>query len=291
MKKTVHQIINFDPDYPIEMMRIREGEYPEIIFCHWHPLTEIICVISGQLTLEIDQKICHLGPGDFAFINPEEIHYGNNPSGDTCELVVAVLDWGLLGYLESHIFHHQMIAPLEKGDYHLPTVLLKEKYPRLTETLKSLFLRIFSEYQSIDLHHKHMIRILMSEFLLLLYRNDCIKKHRNASPNQKSLDPIKEALRFIDEHHSEKIYIQEIAHKLAISEDYFFKLFKRATGVTPSKYIQQIRITHAKNALIHSTKSISEIGASVGYESTSYFIKQFHLLTGTTPKQYQKLYL
>ena len=154
MKKTVHQIINFDPDYPIEMVRIREGEYPEMIYCHWHPLTEIICVIKGHLSLEIDQKICHLGPGDFAFINPEEIHYGKSALGDSCELLVAVLDWHILGYLKSHIFYQQMIAPLENGDYHLPSMLLKEIHPELTEMLKCLFFRIFSEYQNQDAYHK-----------------------------------------------------------------------------------------------------------------------------------------
>lgn len=291
MKKTVHQIINFDPDYPIEMMRIREGEYPEMIFCHWHPLTEIICVTHGHLSLEIDQKICHLGSGDFAFINPEEIHYGSSISGDSCELVVAVLDWNILGYLNTHIFHHQMIAPLKNGDFHLPSMITKETHPELTETLQALFLRILSEYHNNDPYHKHMTRVLMSELLLLLYRNDCIIKHRHVSPIQKVLDPIKDALRYIDENHAEKIYIQDIAQKLAISEDYFYKLFKRATGVTPARYIQQVRINHAKNALIHSTKSISDIGASVGFDSTSYFIKQFHQVTGTTPKQFQKLYL
>jgi AraC family transcriptional regulator of adaptative response / methylphosphotriester-DNA alkyltransferase methyltransferase len=66
-------------------------------------------------------------------------------------------------------------------------------------------------------------------------------------------------------------------------------LFKRVKGITPSEYVQQIRLEKAIYLLETSGLSISDIGLTVGFSSTPYFITLFKKKLGYTPSGYRKI--
>ena len=57
----------------------------------------------------------------------------------------------------------------------------------------------------------------------------------------------------------------------------------------PSEYILNIRIDHAKEMLLHTTHSISEIAYWCGFENDNYFWKTFRKTAGITPASFRKL--
>ncbi|MNZ84779.1 Bifunctional transcriptional activator/DNA repair enzyme AdaA [compost metagenome] len=82
-----------------------------------------------------------------------------------------------------------------------------------------------------------------------------------------------------------------LAHLAQISHGspyHLHRTFKKTTGQTPGEYIQRIRIGHAKELLISSQLSISEVGEKVGLHNTPYFITLFKKLTGVTPARYRQ---
>ncbi len=87
-----------------------------------------------------------------------------------------------------------------------------------------------------------------------------------------------------------KITLTALAEEVHLSPKYLSCLFCRETGQTLSSYMEDKRLTEAKNLLVYSQYSYSEISSYLSYNTQSYFICVFKKKTGMTPKEYRKRY-
>ena len=81
---------------------------------------------------------------------------------------------------------------------------------------------------------------------------------------------------------------EELARITCMSYSKFRKIFKEYTGFAPSQYIQEVRITMAKELLTNTSKSIKQIAIELGYENKDYFFTVFKKVTGSTPITYRR---
>jgi len=81
--------------------------------------------------------------------------------------------------------------------------------------------------------------------------------------------------------------IADLAAIVPLSEFYFARSFKAATGESPYRYLIQRRIERAKVFLSVTQLSVAEISDRVGFSSQSQFTTQFRKLMGTTPRSYR----
>ncbi|MEJ7683615.1 MAG: AraC family transcriptional regulator [Segetibacter sp.] len=98
---------------------------------------------------------------------------------------------------------------------------------------------------------------------------------------------IVQAKLFIDNHHAERIDINNIADEAYFSKFHFIRLFKNIYGKTPHHYLRQVRIDNAKYLLTKNI-SISEVCYLVGFESVTSFTGLFKKLVGSTPSAFQQ---
>ncbi|NDV25192.1 GlxA family transcriptional regulator [Desulfovibrio sp. JC010] len=77
------------------------------------------------------------------------------------------------------------------------------------------------------------------------------------------------------------------AEKAGLGERTFLRRFKKATGMTPNNYLQQLRIEAARHLLEVSSKGVEEITARVGYDNPSSFRRLFKSMTGLSPREYR----
>ncbi len=82
---------------------------------------------------------------------------------------------------------------------------------------------------------------------------------------------IVNGIRFIEENYSKKITIKEAADTCFMSESYFRKLFSAYMGMSPIKYISELRLKKAEELLQSGLFSMSEIAEEVGIDNPSYF--------------------
>ncbi len=75
---------------------------------------------------------------------------------------------------------------------------------------------------------------------------------------------------------------------MEISCSYFSLLFKQHYGETFIEYLSKQRIETAQCMLLTSDKSITEIGAAVGYVNRRYFTKVFQKYSGEIPSEYRE---
>lgn len=102
-------------------------------------------------------------------------------------------------------------------------------------------------------------------------------------------DPIiAEAIKFLAEHIEENPSISALAERCNVSEVYLRRKFKQATGTSPAKYRNTLRLGKAASYLKFGDISVQEISDTLGYSTVSHFIKEFKETYGLSPLQYRK---
>ena len=96
------------------------------------------------------------------------------------------------------------------------------------------------------------------------------------------------AQRWLENNFREPVSIARLASMVALSERTFLRRFKKATGDTPTEYLQSTRIEAARRLLEKTAEPVEIITCEVGYEDTSSFRRLFKLHTGLTPTAYRK---
>ncbi|WP_337099922.1 response regulator [Paenibacillus sp. YIM B09110] len=94
--------------------------------------------------------------------------------------------------------------------------------------------------------------------------------------------------RYIALHLDEELSRQYIADHVGLSPDYVVKLFKKEVGLSITDYILKERLSRAKELLLRSDMSISDVALSVGYPNFSYFSTLFRKESSMTPQEFRK---
>ncbi len=95
------------------------------------------------------------------------------------------------------------------------------------------------------------------------------------------------AVRHFIRHYREKIDMEAYSAELNLSTSRFSHLFTKHVGMSPHKFILNLRINEAKDMLVSSMMNIAAIAAQVGFTDASYFSRLFIKYTGVTPFAYR----
>lgn len=93
--------------------------------------------------------------------------------------------------------------------------------------------------------------------------------------------------KFIEEHFTENIRLQEIAEKVGYSKYHMNRMFAKSTGKTIHNYIKERRLFEAAELLSNTDDSIVDIALQVGYTSQQAFTKAFKQQFDCTPQVYR----
>ncbi|MBC2577469.1 helix-turn-helix transcriptional regulator [Peptostreptococcus russellii] len=99
---------------------------------------------------------------------------------------------------------------------------------------------------------------------------------------------LQEVFELIEDKISEIINLDLIAKEIHVNKSYLSKTFKANTGYTFSEYVNNRKINRARNLLINSEKTISQICKECGYKNTTYFSSLFSKKTGFSPTSFRK---
>lgn len=98
---------------------------------------------------------------------------------------------------------------------------------------------------------------------------------------------INEAIKYIDEHLSDPLSVQQIAEHFAFSPYYFHRLFTSIVGESMSAYIRDRRIAYACRMLNETDRKILDIALDHGFDSAQSFSRTFRSVTGMSPTEYR----
>ena len=97
-------------------------------------------------------------------------------------------------------------------------------------------------------------------------------------------EPIRAAIRLFDAHIEDPLRIPDVAAATGMSERHFERLFKRETGQSPLRYYRLMRLSKARQRVLYSADTLSEIAVSVGYLRSGPMARHYEQAFGVTPQ-------
>lgn len=225
-------------------------------------------VISGSGTLIYDGKKYDLKKGDMVFIDCRK------PYSHTTDSNLWSLRWcHFYGPTLSFVYEKYV----ERGGR--PTFRPEETAPFLS-TLDSLYkLASGSDYIR-DMR----INEELNRLCTLLMEQSWHPEEATTAPKKLSVVEVKE---YLEQHYAEKITLDELSTRFFINKYYLTRVFKEQFGQSITAYLTSLRITHAKQLLRFSEKSVEEIGLECGLGQLHYFSRVFKEVEGVPPSIYR----
>lgn len=108
-----------------------------------------------------------------------------------------------------------------------------------------------------------------------------------ATPDPVLDERVREACRYMASAYAEPLVMAELAQKLHLSEGHLRMLFRRQLGVSPYQYLLTLRLDKAKELMLSSELSLTDIAATAGFGDYNHFQKRFRLSYKLSPSQYR----
>lgn len=241
-----------------------EKNYDHSFPLHMHRCFEMVFMLEGELTINVDNRIYDLKEGDLILIRPNRIHSystGKDQRG-VCllcvfsgDLISSIAD-GLNLYKLRHVVLHDV-----------PTL-----YSELFLTMRN----------DLDLP-------TVKGFLYLL----CGLFYRELDvsvPDEAPKDTVllRDIFIFVENHIDKSCTLKGLSAELKYNASYLSRFFMKHVGIPYCEYVRNTKINHACLLLSDTDYSMNDIARKCGYESPSSFNRSFRQVMGQSPTAYRR---
>jgi AraC-like DNA-binding protein/mannose-6-phosphate isomerase-like protein (cupin superfamily) len=222
---------------------------------HLHHGTELVYIAKGKCSNHFQNRELSAEAGDAIIIPSEQIHRQFN-----------------FGKVQSFFVVFELESSEFKSDL------------RVIDTNGSNFINVWME-QLVQLYQSRLLN--ECNYLLRLILTH-LKSIEHDFYDTSAMPPaIKKAINFIDFRFHNEILVQDVARHIGLSCSYFNRLFNRHMKISPSEYLSNVRMGHARQLLRNSRLSIAEVGFQCGYVNDHYFCRVFRKVHRCTPREYR----
>lgn len=96
---------------------------------------------------------------------------------------------------------------------------------------------------------------------------------------------VTRVMMWLQENLDQPIALESLHEIAQLSPNHFRKVFKQATQMSPTQYVQMLRLRKARYLLVTTAMTVQEIAYAMGYEDPGHFSKQYRQCWGMSPKQ------
>lgn len=226
-------------------------------------------VEAGKGILQYDGNLYNLAPGDCVFIDCHKPYY-HESSHDLWKLRWVHLNGISMPGIEEK-YHQRGGQPV--------------LHPHDLNEFNELWEKLFTTARSRDHVRDMELNASLAQLMTCLLAESWHPEQRQVSSKRESLDELRT---YLDEHYPERITLDQLEAKFYINKYYLTRIFKDAFGQSITQYLQEVRITHAKQLLRFTKKPIETIGLECGFKSAEYFARVFKQTEGMTSSEYRK---
>jgi AraC-like DNA-binding protein len=253
----------------------------------------IIIGFNKSIYIQVEDLQYKIQPGEVLLISPEVTYFGYKPS----ELGTS--------FFWLHFCPREKSVPISKERFidhlmafdigtHNPSInnaIFLPTFFRLTYTDKPFILiKQILDIANASYYSTFATDYLITELLIELtqqYQKQLILVTANPNENSQKFSQILEWIRL---NICSELSVKEIADRFSFNPDHLTRVFKKNLGMSTIKYINTLKLNHAKELLSTTNKSIKEISYLVNFKDEKYFMKLFKNYEGITPSQFRDSY-
>lgn len=252
-------------------------------------------VLAGEMHLNEEDRRFVLKPNDFLLLDPQREHWGTKSApctyfyihfrhGDMEERTEAVdgLKHALIADRLAALKTHECDADKPSSS---KLILPKTFSSKPTGTAVSLLHKLREVHHNRLEHFQSMSGMVLLELLITLSREltASFLFNEHSIAKTRSTRMIHDLLAYFQQDYSLPISGASLEERYKCNFDHLNRLFKRTTGTTILAYLNEVRISKAKQMLYDGSGSITEIAEKCGFKDVYYFSKVFKKYTGLAP--------
>jgi len=274
-------------------VRAQQYDAGSAVWPHDHTYYEICLINDGRATHQTEFFEGPARQGTVVVVPPGKVH----AFADGHQLIVTnvyyLAEW-FLGELK-HLWEHEALIPL---------FLVDSLFPRSGHAKPFQFDLDAREYENARIELEQMEREWDAKSPSVLYMESCFLKllvllsrcHARQAPGEMPFQfrrVVWLALESIEEVtlNSESFSVSKLAAEAGVSPIHFTRVFKEATGWSPTEYFQMRRVHHACRMLLNPEYNISEVAQRLGYADASHLSRLFKRFRGMSPREYRRMYI
>jgi AraC-like DNA-binding protein len=280
-QKPWYQIRKADPSFPF---LFKDNTFYNFNF-HWHEVLEFVYILKGRIRIAVEGKTYDTAQGDMVFINSGAIHGFLDGTPDT---VISTYQVGLELFDQALVDLHD--GATGKLVFSRKTMISPREDKELHRKLENLILSIRGEYYARNKGFRLAIRARLYELALIFLREIPEREPQPGEGGGRKYNRqiLERVFAFIHENFSDPdVTLEQAANAAALSKFYFTRYFKHQTGQTFHSYLNRVRIDKAKEYLVETDKTITDISLLCGFSSFNTFNRLFKLYNSITPSRYR----
>jgi AraC-like DNA-binding protein len=232
-------------------------------------------VLSGEKRVIVDERDLVVDPSQLLVITRErELEVATRPAPDAPYLGLGVcfgpdrVARALTAFSE---------ASSDAAPEALPAFLLS-----IDQTLANPLERLLGSLAD-PLDAKLLAPLVLDELLYRLLRTDAAAAMRGGAGRPADAKRILEAMQYMRVHHAEKLNVEALAKRVAMSPSHFAHRFTAVARMSPMRYLRQARLDRAHDLLLESGARVNEVALEVGFESAAHFTREYKRRFGLAP--------
>ena len=251
------------------------------VYAHSHSFLELVYVEGGSAQHNIGETSGELRQGDYFVVDYNTKHSYFSENEDltiiNCLFSPDILDTSFAG-IESF---NELV-----DRYFFRTTRRKIKGPTANQVFSDdgkiafIIKKMLSEDEERKEGYVEMLRCMLIEIIINTVRQIGSESARSSITQQ--------ILTYIEKNYMNEFSLKKICEEMNYSLPYISAKFKKETGITVTKFLQNKRIEQSCRYLTETSLSISQIAENVGYTDIKFFNKVFKQVTKITPREYRK---
>lgn len=268
-----HEIVSSNPDIEVRFyLSEDEGSY---VAPHWHNSLELVYMLEGSMTTQFENNVRQtIEAGEISVVNPRVIH---SVTAQKNKALVLLIPSDLL---EKYILAHDFL------EFHVDMHPDDQVNITRLERLKKIFTDMYIVYDIRPDAYLLKFNSLLYDLLYTLVHSYSVRlTDKDIIKRNRSINKVKDIMRYIENHHSEKIVMEDIAAHFGYNPDYLSRLFKKQLGITVMQYLYEIRLNKIVRDLGETDLSIGYIFDTHGCTNHKYTMQLFKERFKCTPKE------